>query len=79
MHNGGALIFLTKFTMAFSIMFDPSNGIRCLILTWPDPYPKCPRPRTCDLGNGFQIAELYKSGCAVIRLAIVTAVLITAM
>ena len=77
MHNGGALIFLTKFPMAFS-MFHLCNGFRCLILTWPDHNPN-PRPRTCDLGYGFQIAKLNKSGCAVIRLAIVTAVLITAM
>ena len=42
MHNGGALIFLTKFTMAFSIMFHLWKGFRCLILTRPDPNPNCP-------------------------------------
>jgi hypothetical protein len=60
-------------------MFHLCNGFRGLILTWPDPNPECPRPLTWNLGYSFQIAELYKSGCAVIRLAIVPAVLITVM
>jgi hypothetical protein len=69
MHNGGALIFLTKFIMAFLIMLHVWNRFRCLILTQPDPNPNWPRHLTRDLGYGFQIAELYKSGYLVIWLA----------
>jgi hypothetical protein len=54
----------------------PWNGFRCLILTRPNPNPNCPRHLTWDLGYGFQIAELYKSGYLVIGLAIATAVVL---
>jgi succinate dehydrogenase (ubiquinone) cytochrome b560 subunit len=64
MHHGVALIFLAKFTLAFPVMFHLWNGFRHL--TW-------------DLGYGFQIADLYKSGYLVIGLALATAVVLAAM
>merc|ERR1712203_364987 len=52
---GPVLIFSAKFVLAFPILFHFWNGFRHL--AW-------------DMGHGFKIAELYKSGYFVVGLAV---------
>merc|ERR1712192_261300 len=51
---GPVLIFSTKFVLAFPIVYHFWNGFRHL--AW-------------DMGHGFKIAELYKSGYFVVGLS----------
>ena len=59
MHLGGVTIFTLKFLLSLPITFHFFNGFRHL--AW-------------DLGFGFKIAELYKSGWFVCALAVVGAI-----
>ena len=58
MHFGGAIIFATKFILAWPVMFHLWNGFRHL--AW-------------DMGHGFKIPELYKTGWFVVGLSVLTA------
>ncbi|MCL4130134.1 UNVERIFIED_CONTAM: hypothetical protein GTU68_040480 [Idotea baltica] len=51
MHYGSAFIFLAKFAIAFPFVFHVANGFRHL--AW-------------DLGYGFALKSLYKSGYLVL-------------
>jgi len=64
MHFGGAIIFSTKFILAWPVMFHLWNGFRHL--AW-------------DMGHGFKIPEVYKTGWFVVGLSVVTALGIAAM
>ena len=55
---GPVLIFSTKFVLAFPIIYHFWNGFRHL--AW-------------DMGHGFKIGELYKTGWFVVALTMVTA------
>merc|ERR1719369_2137801 len=59
MHFGAPLIFLAKFALAVPVTFHLFNGVRHLV--W-------------DLGYGFKIPDLYKSGYTVSGLAILAAI-----
>jgi len=51
LHIGAPLIFAAKFALAWPISFHLLNGVRHLV--W-------------DMGHGFKIPELYKSGYTVV-------------
>jgi len=59
MHFGAPLIFVAKFALALPITFHLFNGVRHLV--W-------------DLGYGFKIPDLYKSGYTVSGLSILAAI-----
>ena len=59
MHLGGATIFTLKFLLSLPVTFHFFNGFRHM--AW-------------DLGFGFKIAELYKSGWFVCALTVVGAI-----
>ncbi|XP_027032593.1 succinate dehydrogenase cytochrome b560 subunit, mitochondrial [Tachysurus fulvidraco] len=61
---GPALITLAKFALSFPVAFHSYNGIRHLM--W-------------DVGKGFKITEVYRSGYIVIALSIVTSVALTVL
>ncbi|XP_060728027.1 succinate dehydrogenase cytochrome b560 subunit, mitochondrial [Tachysurus vachellii] len=61
---GPALITLAKFALSFPVAFHSYNGIRHLM--W-------------DVGKGFKIPEVYRSGYIVIALSIATSVALTAL
>ncbi|XP_068604857.1 succinate dehydrogenase cytochrome b560 subunit, mitochondrial [Brachionichthys hirsutus] len=61
---GPVLIGLAKFAIAFPLSFHTYNGVRHL--WW-------------DIGKGFRIPEVYRSGYAVIGLSVVTAVALTCL
>jgi len=60
MEMGIAIIYAAKFAIAFPFMFHTFNGIRHL--TW-------------DMGYGFSLRSLYKSGYSVVLLSVVAAAL----
>lgn len=60
-HYGAGIIVTAKFLVAFPFMFHLFNGIRHL--TW-------------DMGYGFSLRALYKSGYSVLALAIISSVLL---
>ena len=64
MHLGGLTIFSLKFLLSLPITFHFFNGFRHL--AW-------------DLGFGFKIAELYKSGWFVCALAVVGAIALASL
>merc|ERR1719383_535900 len=64
MQFGSALIFTSKFVLAFPVMFHLWNGFRHL--AW-------------DLGHGFKIPEVYKTGWFVVGLSVVTALALAAV
>jgi len=64
MQFGGAVIFTTKFILAWPVMFHLWNGFRHL--AW-------------DMGHGFKIPELYKTGWFVVGLSVVTALALAVM
>ena len=64
MHLGGLLIFTAKFALAWPVMYHLWNGFRHL--AW-------------DMGHGFKIPELYKTGWFVVGLSVVTALGLAAM
>jgi len=64
LHFGMALLTLTKFALAYPVMFHFWNGFRHL--AW-------------DMGKGFQIGELYKSGYLVCCLALASTILLCAL
>jgi len=57
MQFGAALIFTSKFVLAFPVMFHLWNGFRHL--AW-------------DMGHGFKIPEVYKTGWFVVGLSVAT-------
>ena len=61
---GGAVIFSLKFLLSLPVSFHLFNGFRHL--AW-------------DLGWGFKIAELYRSGWFVCALALVGAVVLASL
>merc|ERR1712087_421808 len=61
---GPALIFLGKFAIAWPVMYHLFNG--CRHLAW-------------DMGHGFSMPELYKTGYTVLGLSIVTAFIMALM
>ncbi|XP_030630248.1 succinate dehydrogenase cytochrome b560 subunit, mitochondrial [Chanos chanos] len=61
---GPALITATKFALAFPVAYHTYNGIRHLI--W-------------DVGKGFKIPEVYRSGYVVIALSVLTSVALAAI
>merc|ERR1712098_539493 len=64
MHFGGPLIFTAKFVLAWPVMYYLWNGFRHL--AW-------------DLGHGFKIPEVYKTGWFVVGLSVVTALALAAI
>merc|ERR1739846_152093 len=56
---GGGLIFLGKFAIAWPVMYHLFNG--CRHLAW-------------DMGHGFSMPELYKTGYTVLALSLITAI-----
>lgn len=62
-HYGPAVIAAAKFSIAFPFMFHTFNGLRHL--TW-------------DLGYGFSLRDLYKSGYSVVALSVVAAAIAAA-
>ncbi|KAM6948623.1 succinate dehydrogenase cytochrome b560 subunit, mitochondrial [Aplochiton taeniatus] len=61
---GPALLSATKFALAFPVSYHTYNGIRHLI--W-------------DVGKGFKIPEVYRSGYAVIALSVLTSIGLAAL
>jgi len=61
MQFGFAVIYAAKFAIAFPFMFHSLNGVRHLI--W-------------DMGYGFTLRALYKSGYSVVLLSVLSAALI---
>ncbi|KAK6468562.1 succinate dehydrogenase cytochrome b560 subunit [Huso huso] len=61
---GPALICTAKFGLAFPVAFHSFNGIRHLM--W-------------DLGKGFRMPEVYRSGYAVIALSVLSAIALAAL
>merc|ERR1712241_458861 len=55
---GGGLIFVGKFAIAWPVMYHLFNGVRHL--AW-------------DMGHGFSMPELYKTGYTVLGLSIISA------
>jgi succinate dehydrogenase (ubiquinone) cytochrome b560 subunit len=64
MHFGGALIFATKFALAWPFMFHFANGLRHL--AW-------------DLGKGFENKEVTATGWTVVGLSTLFAAVVAAM
>ncbi|TSY27770.1 Succinate dehydrogenase cytochrome b560 subunit, mitochondrial [Bagarius yarrelli] len=61
---GPALITMAKFALSFPVAYHTYNGIRHLM--W-------------DIGKGFKIPEVYRSGYIVIALSVFTSVALTAL
>ncbi|XP_035286208.1 succinate dehydrogenase cytochrome b560 subunit, mitochondrial [Anguilla anguilla] len=61
---GPALITGAKFVLAFPVMFHTCNGIRHLV--W-------------DIGKGFKIPEVYRSGYSVMGLSLIFSALLAAL
>ncbi|KAI1901217.1 hypothetical protein AGOR_G00032030 [Albula goreensis] len=61
---GPALITATKFILAFPVAYHTYNGIRHLI--W-------------DMGKGFKIPEVYRSGYVVIALSLLSSIALAAL
>jgi len=61
LHYGAPLIFLAKFALAWPVTFHLLNG--CRHLAW-------------DMGKGFKIPDLYKTGYAVVGVSAVAAVML---
>ncbi|XP_069044569.1 succinate dehydrogenase cytochrome b560 subunit, mitochondrial [Lepisosteus oculatus] len=61
---GPALIYSAKFTLAFPVAYHTFNGIRHLM--W-------------DIGKGFRIPEVYRSGYAVILLSLLSSFALAAL
>ncbi|XP_061110920.1 succinate dehydrogenase cytochrome b560 subunit, mitochondrial isoform X2 [Conger conger] len=61
---GPALITSAKFILAFPVMYHTCNGIRHLV--W-------------DLGKGFKIPEVYRSGYMVVVLSLLSAMALAAL
>ncbi|KAJ8336429.1 hypothetical protein SKAU_G00376490 [Synaphobranchus kaupii] len=61
---GPSLITSAKFILAFPVLYHTFNGIRHLI--W-------------DVGKGFKIPEVYRSGYAVIGLSLLSAIALAAL
>lgn len=61
---GPALIGLAKFGIAFPLSFHSLNGVRHLF--W-------------DMGKGFKIPEVYRSGYTVIALSVLSSVALTCL
>ena len=59
LHIGAPLIFMAKVVLAWPITYHLFNGVRHL--AW-------------DMGMGFKIADLYKSGWTVVTLSVIFAV-----
>merc|ERR1712098_525761 len=64
MQFGSSLIFTSKFVLAFPVMFPLWNGFRHL--AW-------------DLGHGFKIPEVYKTGWFVVGLSVATSLALAAI
>jgi len=64
MHFGGGCIFLLKLSLAWPFMYHFANGLRHL--AW-------------DMGKGFEIPDLYKSGYAVLGVSTVLAIIAAMM
>ncbi|RXG56862.1 Succinate dehydrogenase cytochrome b560 subunit, mitochondrial [Armadillidium vulgare] len=63
-HYGSIIIFLAKFSLAFPFVFHMLNGIRHL--SW-------------DLGFGFSLRSLYKSGYFVLGTSLTVAAILSAL
>ena len=61
---GGPLIFAAKFALAWPVMFHGLNGVRHL--AW-------------DMGHGFKIPDLYKTGWSVLGLSVLSALMLAAV
>lgn len=61
MQLGFTLIYAAKFLIVFPFMFHTFNGVRHL--TW-------------DLGYGFSLRSLYKSGYSVVGLSLITSIIL---
>ncbi|KAG7272205.1 hypothetical protein CRUP_036693, partial [Coryphaenoides rupestris] len=61
---GPALIGLTKFGIAFPVSYHTFNGVRHLF--W-------------DIGKGFKLPEVYRSGYIVIALSVLSSVALTCL
>ena len=61
---GAPLIFTAKFAIAWPVVYHLFNGVRHL--AW-------------DLGYGFQMADLYKTGWTVVGLSVAVAAALAAM
>merc|ERR1719351_197095 len=61
---GGALIFLGKFAIAWPVTYHLFNGLRHL--SW-------------DMGYGFNMPDLYKTGWTVLGISVLTAVALAMM
>ncbi|KAJ8272815.1 hypothetical protein GJAV_G00093740 [Gymnothorax javanicus] len=61
---GPALITCTKFVLAFPVMYHTCNGIRHLV--W-------------DMGKGFKIPEVYRSGYTVLALSLLSSAALAAL
>ncbi|XP_066579250.1 succinate dehydrogenase cytochrome b560 subunit, mitochondrial [Amia ocellicauda] len=61
---GPALIYSAKFALAFPVMYHSLNGFRHLM--W-------------DMGKGFRIPDVYRSGYTVIALTLLTSVALAAL
>ena len=61
---GGALIFLGKFAIAWPVTYHLFNGLRHL--SW-------------DMGYGFKMPDLYKTGWTVLGLSVITALILSGM
>merc|ERR1712088_902926 len=59
---GGGLIFVGKFAIAWPVMYHLFNG--CRHLAW-------------DMGHGFSMPELYKTGYTVLGLSIISAAIVS--
>ena len=82
MHFGAAIIFATKFVLAWPVMFHLWNGFRCVFAY--SSLSSCflsyiYRHLAWDMGHGFKIPELYKTGWFVVGLSVVTALGLAAM
>ena len=62
LHFGAPLIALAKFALAWPVTFHLFNG--CRHLAW-------------DVGMGFKIPEVYKTGYFVVGLSVIAAALLT--
>ena len=64
LHFGAPLILLAKFALAWPVTFHLFNG--CRHLAW-------------DMGMGFKIPDLYKTGYTVVGLSVLTAAMLAAL
>jgi len=64
MQIGAPLIFAAKFALSWPVMFHAFNGVRHL--AW-------------DMGMGFKIPDLYKTGWTVLSLSVISALVLSAI